>query len=313
MVHEVSRILGVLTGLRFVEGEEVAQRLEGRTCMQNGQPSRTALGAAIQRAAHQTLDGAKIFRDPFARILLGREADSLIDAASADPAQRQMRIFMAARSRFAEDCLNAAVSRGVRQVTIVGAGLDTFSLRNPYTSLGLRVFEVDHPTTQAWKRERIAEAGLATPESLTFAPVDFECQSLAEALAAAGFQPSQAAFFVWLGVVPYLRREAISAILQFIASVPRSEVVFDYSEPLENYSPERRANVAAVAARTAAIGEPWLSYFDPSELSRDLHDRGFQELEDLGIGDIAVRYLGAPKREATGDAGPHVICARRID
>ena len=289
------------------------KRLQGRICMQDGQPSRTALGAAIQRAAHQTLDDAKVFKDAFARILLGQEADALIDAVSADPAQRQMRIFMAARSRFAEDCLDAAVSRGVRQVAIVGAGLDTFSLRNPHVTLGLRVFEVDHPTTQAWKRERIAEAGLAAPASLTFAPVDFERQSLAEGLVAAGFQPTQPAFFHWLGVVPYLRRDAISAILQFIASVPRSEVVFDYSEPLENYSPERRANVAAVAARTAAIGEPWLSYFDPSELSKDLHERGFQELEDLGLADIAVRYLGAPKGDATGDAGPHVIRARRID
>jgi methyltransferase (TIGR00027 family) len=281
--------------------------------MQNGQPSRTALGAAIQRAAHQTLDGANIFKDAFARILLGREAGALIDAVSADPAQRQMRMFMAARSRFAEDCLDAAASRGVRQVTILGAGLDTFSLRNPHTALGLRVFEVDHPATQAWKRERVAEAGLAVPASLTFAPVDFERQSLAEGLVAAGFHPTQPAFFLCLGVVPYLQRDAISAILQFIASVPRSEVVFDYSEPLENYSAERRVNVAAVAARTAAIGEPWLSYFDPLELSKDLHERGFRELEDIGLADIAVRYLGAPKGGAAGDAGPHVIHARRID
>src|SRR6202165_3581113 len=194
-------------------------RLQGRICMQNGQPSRTALGAAIQRAAHQTLDDAKVFKDAFARLLLGQEADALIEAVSADPAQRQMRIFMAARSRFAEDCQDAAVSRGVRQVAIVGAGLDTFSLRNPHVTLGWRVFEVDHPTTQAWTRERIAEPGLAAPASLTFAHVDFDRQSLAEGLVAAGFQPTQPAFFHWLGVVPYLRRDAISAILQFIASV----------------------------------------------------------------------------------------------
>ncbi len=281
--------------------------------MQNGQPSLTALGAAIQRAAHQTLDDANIFKDAFARILLGREADALIAAVSADPAHQQMRIFMAARSRFAEDCLEAAVSRGVRQVVILGAGLDTFALRNPHATLGLRVFEVDHPATQAWKCERLAEAGLTTPESLTFAPVDFERQSLAEGLIAAGFQATEPAFFLWLGVVPYLQREAISSIFQFIASTPKSEVVFDYSEPLENYSAERQTNVIAMAARTAAIGEPWLTYFDPSALSTELREWGFQKLEDLGLADIAVRYLGTGEGDVTRGAGPHVICARRTD
>ncbi len=280
--------------------------------MQNGQPSRTALGAAIQRAAHQTLDGGKIFNDLVARVVLGREADALIEAVSADPAQRQMRVFMAARSRFAEDSLDLAVTRGVRQAVILGAGLDTFSLRNRHAALGLRVFEVDHPATQAWKRERMREANFAVPATLTFAPMDFTRQSLAEELAAAGFQATQPAFFCWLGVVPYLRKEAISAILQVIASLPGSEVVFDYSEPLDNYSPERRANVAAVAQRTAAIGEPWLSYFDPVEMAKDLRNHGFDELEDLGLADIAVRYLGAPKGEGATEAGPHVIRARRL-
>lgn len=280
--------------------------------MQNGQPSRTALAAAIQRAAHQSLDGGRIFNDPVARLVLGREADALIDAASADPAQRQMRTFMAARSRFAEDCLDAAVSRGVRQVVILGAGLDTFALRNPHAALGLLVFEVDHPATQAWKRARMLEANLAVPATLTFAPVDFTRQNLAEALAAAGFQPTRPAFFCWLGVVPYLQREAIAAILQFIGSLPASEVVFDYSEPLENYSPARRANVAAVAERTAAIGEPWLSFFDPAEIVKDLCSHGFDEVEDLGLADIAVRYLGAAKSQGAGEAGPHVIRAQRL-
>ena len=279
--------------------------------MQHGQPSRTALGAAVQRAAHQTLDGGRIFNDPIARIVLGPEADILIKAVSADPAQRQMRVFMAARSRFAEDSLGMAVGRGVRQAVILGAGLDTFSLRNPHAGLGLRVFEVDHPATQAWKRNRLTEAKFAIPALLTFAPVDFTHQDLSIELAAAGFQLTEPAFFCWLGVVPYLRREAISSILQFVAGLPCSEVVFDYSEPLENYSLERRANVAAIAERTAAIGEPWLSYFDPAELARDLRNHGFDELEDLGITDIAVRYLGAPKQDGANEAGPHVIRARR--
>jgi len=279
--------------------------------MQTGQPSRTALGAAIYRAAHQTLEGGRIFSDPLARTVLGPEADALISAFSADPAQGQMRVFMAARSRFAEDSLARAVARGVRQVVILGAGLDTFSLRNPHAQLGLRVFEVDHPATQAWKRDRLKEANLAIPATLTFAPVDFTSQDLAHELTAAGFQADQPAFFCWLGVVPYLRREAISAILQFIASLPGAEVVFDYSEPLANYSPERRVNVEALAALTASVGEPWLSHFDPAELARDLRQHGFDELEDLGRGDIAVRYLGAPKQDGVAEVGPHVIRARR--
>jgi methyltransferase (TIGR00027 family) len=288
------------------------KRYQGRIQMQNGQPSRTALGAAILRAAHQTLDGGNIFKDPFARLVLGQEADTLVAAVSADPAMRQMRIFMAARSRFSDDGLEAAVSRGVRQLVILGAGLDTFALRNPHADLGLLVFEVDHPATQAWKRQRMQDANLAVPANLTFAPVDFTRQSLAEELAAAGFQANRPAFFCWLGVVPYLRREAIVAILQLIASLPGSEVVFDYSEPFENYSPERRANVAAVAERTAAIGEPWLSYFDPAEIAKDLRRYGFDELEDIGLADIAVRYLGAPRGEGAAEAGGHVIRARRL-
>jgi methyltransferase (TIGR00027 family) len=193
----------------------------------------------------------------------------------------------------------------------LGAGLDTFALRNPHAASGLHVFEVDHPATQAWKRDRLLEADLVAPATLTFAPVDFTRQSLADELVAAGFQAAQPAYFVWLGVVPYLRREAIAAILQFISGLPGCEVVFDYSEPLENYSVERRAHVAAVAERTAALGEPWLSYFDPAGIAQDLRGYGFEELEDVGLTDIAVRYLGALPGEQANDAGPHVIRARR--
>jgi methyltransferase (TIGR00027 family) len=284
---------------------------KGRIPMQNGQPSRTAIGAAVMRAAHQTLDGGRIFNDPFAYAVLGPEADGMIKAVSADPAQPHMRAFMAARSRFAEDSLGMAVARGVRQVVVLGAVLDTFSLRNPHAALGLRVFEVDHPATQAWKRDRLGQANLAIPATLTFTPVDFTRQDLAGELAGAGFDAGQPAFFIWLGVVVYLKREAISSILRFIAGMRGVEVVFDYSEPLENYSVDRRANVTAVAVSTAVLGEPWLSYFDPAGLAQALRNHGFDELEDLGLTDIAVRYLGAPKQEAAAEAGPHVIRARR--
>jgi methyltransferase (TIGR00027 family) len=203
------------------------------------------------------------------------------------------------------------VARGVRQVVVLGAGLDTFSLRNPYAGLGVSVFEVDYPATQQWKRERLNEAGLAIPGSLTFAPVDFERQSLADGLKAAGFDADRPAFFQWLGVVPYLTHEAISATLGFIARVPESEVVFDYAEPFESYPAGRREHVMAVAARTALLGEPWLSLFAPCELSEMLRDIGFGEIEDLGLAELTDRFYGALKQGIAIGPGPHVLRARR--
>ena len=252
-----------------------------------------------------------MFSDPLARTILGDGADAIIAGLSADPAQQRMRIFMAARSRFAEDCLSAAVSRGVRQAVVLGAGFDTFALRNPYSDLGLRVFEVDHPATQAWKRKRLSEVGLAIPASLTFAAIDFESDDLGHGLRDAGFDPDRPAFFIWLGVVPYLGRATIAATLRYIASVPESEVVFDYSEPLENYPPERRAEIVALGAYTAEIGEPWLSYFDPDEIAQVLRGYGFGDLEDLGMSQMAVRYLGAPAGAPDSGPGGHVIRAAR--
>jgi methyltransferase (TIGR00027 family) len=212
-------------------------------------------------------------------------------------------------SRFSEDTLSAWVARGVRQVVVLGAGLDTFSLRNSHAGQDVRVFEVDYPATQGWKRERLKQAGLAVPPSLTFAPVDFERQSLADGLSAAGFQASRPAFFQWLGVVPYLTREAVSLTLDFIAGVPGSEVVFDYAEPFENYPADRRVHVMEVAARAAARGEPWLSLFDPAELSNMLRNKGFELVEDLGMAEIADRFYGALKQGIVIGPGPHIMRA----
>jgi methyltransferase (TIGR00027 family) len=274
-----------------------------------GQPSRTALGAAAYRAIHQTLEGGAIFRDPYAVRILDDETRASLDDVAADLSQRPMRLFIAARSRFSEAALAASVARGVRQIVILGAGLDTFSLRNPHP--GIRVFEVDHPATQAWKRERLEQAGLAVPDTLTFASVDFERQSLADGLADAGFHADRPAFFQWLGVAPYLTREAISLTLGFIAAVPESEVVFDYAEPFENYPAARRASIMAVAERAAARGEPWLSLLDPAETSDLLRGKGFAVIEDLGMAALAERFYGALKQGISIGPGAHVVRAQR--
>ncbi len=201
--------------------------------MRAGKPSRMARGAAAYRAVHQRVDGGVIFRDPYAVRILDADTLLTLDQMAADPSLRPMRLFIAARSRFSEDALGASVARGVRQVVVLGAGLDTFSLRNPYEGQGVRVFEVDFPATQAWKREQLARASLAVPSSLTFAPVDFERQSLSHGLAQAGFRADRPAFFQWLGVVPYLTREAISQTLDFVAGIPRRKSYSTTLNPLK--------------------------------------------------------------------------------
>jgi methyltransferase (TIGR00027 family) len=279
--------------------------------LREGQPSHTARGAAAYRALHQTLDGGAIFSDPFADGILDDEARARRDEIAAKPSLRPMRLFIAARSRFSEDTLSGCVARGVRQIVVLGAGLDTFALRNLHESRGVRVFEVDYPATQTWKRERLKQAGLAVPASLTFAPVDFERQSLADGLAASGFQAGRPAFFQWLGVVPYLSRDAISVTLDFIADVPGSAVVFDYAEPFANYPAGRRENVMALAASAAARGEPWLSLFDPAEVSDMLRAKGFGVVEDLGLAELTERFYGTLKQGIVIGPGAHVVRAQR--
>jgi methyltransferase (TIGR00027 family) len=188
-------------------------------------------------------------------------------------------------------------------VVVLGAGLDTTALRNP----NIAVFEVDHPATQAWKRERIAE--MNAPTGLRFAPVDFEHQHIADALAAAGFTASSPAFFIWLGVVPYLTQAAIETSLDFAASIPGSEIVFDYSQPPEHYPPEQRKLMMALVERVAVLGEPFRSFFDPPEMAALLQGKGFGTIEDLGPREIGARFLG--RRISASRAGGHVVWARR--
>jgi methyltransferase (TIGR00027 family) len=280
--------------------------------VQTGRPSQTARGAAAYRAIHQTLEGGAIFRDPFALKILDDETRARLDEIAADPALRPMRLFIAARSRFSEDTLAACVARGVRQVVVLGAGLDTLSLRNPHVAQGVRVFEVDYPATQQWKRSRLREAGLDVPDALIFAPVDFERHSLADGLKGVGFRADHPAFFQWLGVVPYLTREAVSATLGFIAGMPASEVVFDYAEPFDNYPAARRENVMEIAARAASRGEPWLSLFDPVELADMLRNKGFGIVEDLGLAELTDRFYGALKQGIVIGPGAHVVRARKM-
>ena len=279
--------------------------------MQLGKPSRTAWAAAAHRAAHQVLEQGRIFADPLALRILGEDAETVVRKVEERPSGRRMRIFIAVRTRFAEDALAAAVERGVRQVVALGAGLDTYAYRTTLRDR-LRIFEVDHPTTQAWKRQRLADAAIPIPSSLTFAPIDFEHQTLAEGLAAAGFDSAQQTFFTWLGVVPYLTEEAVWSTLRFIASLPNgAHVVFDYSDPPASLSAEARISHERRATHVAELGEAWLNYFEADELRAKLMALGFSEVEDLGPPQIAARYF--PNQVSTlPNKGGHILRATTI-
>lgn len=271
--------------------------------MQSGQPSLTALRVAAQRAAHQLVDGGLIFEDPYAIALAGSHLEEAVHRAAANAPERLM---LAARSRFAEDCLADAVARGTKQIVILGAGLDSFGIRNPFGFANVRLFEVDHPATQKWKRERMEAAGLET-SAVRFVPVDFERDALKTALIKAGFDFREHAYFHWLGVVMYLAPDTVWSTMEVVGECAAAELVFDYSEPLANYPDEQRAYVEKAAAEVAAQGERWVTWFDPVELHAKLGDLGFAILEDRRLDLLVGHYLGQGSKEIPSGAGPHII------
>jgi len=271
---------------------------------------------ALSRAAHQLYDTPRILDDPIARRIIGAQGEEELrtqrhrfDTRIA----RRLRAFLVARSRVAEEALAAAVARGVRQYVVLGAGLDTFAFRNPYPASLLRVFEVDHPATQGWKRARLSAAGIPLPEGLTFVPVDFETQSLAAALDAAGLRSERPAFFSWLGVTMYLTHDAVLATLRYVASsLPEgSAIVFDYVVPLSSVALVPRLAARALLLRLAASGEPWRTFFDPAVLEAQLRALGFTHTEDSGPDELHARFFRDRADELQVARLGRVMCAQR--
>jgi methyltransferase (TIGR00027 family) len=284
--------------------------------MREGRPSATAERVAQRRAAHQLLDQPPVFEDPLALRMLDPQAAA---ALAADPQRFEsgrispyLRAFLAARSRYAEDRLAVAVEAGARQYVVLGAGLDTFAYRNPHGAAGLRVFEVDHPATQAWKRVRLEQAGIAIPASLTFVALDFETRTLAAALQEAGFRAETRSFVSWLGVTMYLEADAVLATLASLATLMcmGSEVVFDYAIARSSLGMLQRAVFDALAARVAAVGEPWRSAFTPEALARELRGRGYAEALDLGPDELNARYFSGRRDGLRVGTLAHLLRAR---
>lgn len=257
--------------------------------MSDNKASFTALATAYMRAAHQLLESKPlIFDDPVALPLLGPEAsknirDTKDHYQASEVLALRTRIIL--RSRFTEDRLAAAVARGIRQYIILGAGFDTFALRQPSWARKLKIVEVDHSGTQSLKRSYIDAAGITIPENVLFVDINFERESLHEGLCRYNVSLENPTFFSWLGVMMYLKEEAIDAVLHSVALFPKgSEIVLTFVRPQGN-SP------SIIAQSVVNLGEPWLSHFEPDEIEVKLRNFGFSKIEFLTPEAAEISYF----------------------
>lgn len=236
--------------------------------MIEGEPSRTAMMTAMARAAHRLLDDRPwLVDDPFGMMLIGPKWREVFDARASGytpDMMAEIRAFVAARARYAEDRLEAG---DFSQYVILGAGLDSFVWRRPDLCRRLKVFEVDHPASQNWKRKRIEALGLPSPKSLVYAAVDFEKETLKDGLGRAGFDWRAKTFFIWTGVTMYISVAASEATLSTVARCAKgSEIAFTYApdkRELDERALLMRARFAEIAT---AAGEPPMTTFSEEAL-----------------------------------------------
>lgn len=254
------------------------------------QASTTAVGVAALRAVHQLMDGEpKLLEDPVILRLLDPGFPGLLKAHPEKyltwPRQA-LKSHVLLRSRFAEDCLKEAYDRGLRQYLLLGAGFDTFAYRQPAWAKDLRIYEADHPGSQAHKRERLEVAGIQLPANLRFVPVDLEADGLRAALESGSFDFRSPVFISCLGVLMYLRPDTVAGLFRFVASLPPgSEIVFTFARK------ERIGWPFSLASKAASVGEPWLTLFSPHQLARQLKAAGFSRFFFLSPEEAVRRYF----------------------
>jgi methyltransferase (TIGR00027 family) len=246
----------------------------------DGQPSLTAFTAAAARAAHLIVDdGPPIFADTLAEAMLGERAEELIEyhrAHGTHPVLAGARAQVTCRSRYTEDSLARAVRRGVGQYVVLGAGLDSFAHRSPLARQ-VKVFEIDHPATQDYKR-RVRPA----PDGVIFVPVDFTVDSVRDGLGRAGFDYAEPAFVAWLGGTMYLESGAVERTVSVLGGLaPGTEVVVDYMLPAGWRDAAGDTYADLIGQASAERGEPWLSLFTPDTTAALLTRYGFGDVRDV--------------------------------
>jgi methyltransferase (TIGR00027 family) len=286
------------------------------------------------RAAHTRCDRPRLIDDPWGdRLVSDAEKDALcrraLDGASSETRKRLEQLgssqaivdrvlrahaaygSVILRSRYAEDALAGAVACGARQYVLIGAGLDSFVVRQPAFARDVDIFEIDHPATQAMKRQRLAQCGVKPAPNVHFVAADLRRESLACVLDRCAFSAAAPAFFSWLGVTVYLSRADNLATLRGVAtsSAPGSEIVFTY---IEQRALEEQGSARLERMRTsvATQGEPWRSGFDPSTLADELRALGLTLVEDLGARQLEERYCSGRSDGLSAGIAGHVVRAR---
>jgi len=280
--------------------------------MTPGKHSHTAQGAAMYRAAHQLVDVPPVFHDPLAVKIVGADAEHELRSGRSRHSTRQaagLRAFVAARSRFSDECFDAAFVRGVRQYVVLGAGPDTFAYRSTFEEL--KIYEVDHASTQAWKRQRLQQVSIAIPGNVSYVALDFSQQSLSEGLAQAQFDFSRPAFFSWLGVTPYLSvGVTMNALNNVVRTAPSgTEIMFDFATPATADTQLTIAGRNALAARVDAAGEPFKKPILSRRLRTDLLSMGFCVLE-LTDGVALNQLYFTGRNDGLTLRGGHIVRAR---
>ncbi len=258
------------------------------------EPDSTAVRVALWRALHVEIDPPPhVLVDEVGLRLVAPNSDWRRRPDMDPQATRGYRAHIVSRARFIEDLVGESASHGVTQYLLLGAGLDTFAQRRPEIASRLRIFEVDRPGPQEWKRGRLVALGFGIPEWLRFVPVDFEAgQSLWEQLEAAGFDSRRPAVVASTGVSMYLTREANVATLRQIAALtPGSTLAMTFMLPLELLEPRERPPHEAIHRAARASGTPFISFFTPAEMVALAREAGLKEARHISTAELTERYF----------------------
>src|SRR5579883_144430 len=257
-------------------------------------PDSTAARVALWRALHVEIDAPPhVLEDEIGLRLLAPDKNWRHRGDMDPQFTRPFRASIVARARFIEDLVAEQADRGVSQYVILGAGLDSFAQRRPEIASRLRVFEIDRPGPQAWKRRRLSELGFGVPDWLTFVPVDFESdRSWRDGLLSAGFDAGAPAIVVSTGVSMYLTKEANAATLRQVAALaPGSTLTMTFLLPLELADPDVRPGLEMAEHGARASGTPFLSFFTPAEILALAGEVGFGEARHVSATDLTQRYF----------------------